>query len=214
MRVTEHQLIRQGELGDCWLLSAMAVLAGAVVSPVVATGAPARGGASSAAKPVPGGLVKRLFINAGKHNGSVSFDAQAELFAVRLYRPDRGTWTRVVLDTSFPVRRRRVGARVAISPDGVVHVCPTDCDAARRGGVEAYVAARRLIVKELGCAETGIRVDESDAHPVAGGESLSQQVTLAIGAAARQLALRLKPLLVQAPSETPSARFEFAIQKA
>ena len=208
--------IRQGALGDCWLLSAMAVLASASAAPTKVLPANSVGGAAAAAaKPVEGGLVKRLFLNASKHTGGcVSFDAQAGVFAVRLYRPDRGTWTRVVLDTSFPVRRRRVGARVAISPDGIVHVVPSDCDAAARKGGESYVAARRAIVKSLGCAESAIRVDESDAHPVAGAESLSDQVTSAVVAAARQLAARLEPLMRQAPSENAGARFEFAVQKA
>ena len=202
----------------------MAVLAGAIAPPIAGAGpvgaaagraaAPSSGAAAAAAaKPVEGGLVKRRFINAGKHAGGVSFDAQAGVFAVRLYRPDRGTWTRVVLDTSFPVRRRRVGARVAISPDGVVHVVPSDCDPARRRAGEAYALARKYAAKELGCAEAAVHVDESDAHE-AGGEVIGQQVTAAIAAAVRTLAARLAPLRQLAPSADPAAVFEFAVHKA
>ena len=196
----------------------MAVLASATASPALGHGS----GTSSPAKPVEGGLVQRLFINASKHASNLSFDAQSGLFAVRLYRPDRGTWTRIVLDATFPVRRRRVGARVSIAPDATVHIVPTDCDPGRRaagsgGGIgsgESYPLARRITMKELGCPESALRVDESDARvSVAGGELVGQQVTAAVAACVKRLSDRLNPLKRLAPTSDAAAQFEFAVHK-
>ena len=77
-----------------------------------------------------------------------------------------------------------------------------------------FVLACKYVAKELGCAESALRVDESDAHEAGGGELVGRQVTTAIAACVQQLSRRLDAYRRLAPSSDPAAVFEFAVQKA